>query len=115
MSVGALWPLSRRSKRSRILLIDDVFPDARIGGDVPRTAELLRALIAADGQVTVLSTRDHSVEDARGIATLRLQEGEDLGHLLSTRHETFAVIIVARPHNMAQVAAVMRRDAVPPG
>lgn len=109
MMAGGLWSLSRRVKAPHVLVIDDFVPGTRAPARMPRAAELLRALAATGARITVLPTRGEFVEEPPGLATLRIGDGDALGHVLSARIGTFAAIIVSRPGNMAMLADVVAR------
>ena len=90
-------------------MIDDWAPDPSIGAGAPRAAQLLRALIEANVDVTHFSTSTSPhpgsmIKQSIGAVTFRTQQDRGrhtLRSFLTRFHDRFAVILVSRPHNMS--------------
>jgi glycosyltransferase involved in cell wall biosynthesis len=109
-ALASLWgratvDVPRHNGQSHVLVIDDWFPDPRIGAGAPRALELQRAIIAAGAELTLLPTlKDpdeadvHRLLPGGSVATGYGRKG--IKRLLSRRRGRFDLIIVSRPHNM---------------
>jgi len=100
-----------RRRGSRVLLVDDLVPFARIGSGFPRTAALLDALITAGYVVSYLPTTDPTPREPM-TGTLQRQGVEVLHGALdprahiAARHDCYAVAIISRPHNAPLIDAI---------
>jgi GT2 family glycosyltransferase/SAM-dependent methyltransferase len=100
----------------RVLVIDDRVPLPWLGQGYPRAASLLAAL-ADDGHAVTHYPLQFPHEDAADVAravpeTVEVMLGHGLTGLapfLSGRPDDFDVVIVSRPHNMAQLRSVRQR------
>jgi glycosyltransferase involved in cell wall biosynthesis len=99
---------SRTTQRRRILVVDEMVPDARFGAGYPRAAEILYALVDAGWDVTmypmIASAADHAMIRSR-FATLPvhfvLSRGpKGLQRLMRENRDTFDVTLISRPENM---------------
>lgn len=102
---------SHESHRESVLVIDDVWPDAKLGSGYPRAASVLRALVEL-GYRTALypmsgARRDRVPDDC--LAEVEVIEPSGLINLPSLLAKTtsFSLILVSRPHNMAYVRAAL--------
>lgn len=102
----AIDDMPRHNGQSHVLVIDDWFPDPRIGAGAPRALEFQRAILSAGAELTLLPT----MRDPDGASDVsRLLPGgsvatgygrKGIRRLLSRRRGNFDLIIVSRPHNM---------------
>ena len=100
--------------RPSVLVIDDAWPNPRLGSGYPRAAALLCALVDLDCSVTLYpmdgaGSRIEPDGDLRGVEIVR--EG-GLAHLqafLESRR-TFDAVIISRPHNLRYVKAAVGSD-----
>ena len=111
---GMLAARTRRRGRPSVLVIDDAWPDPRLGSGFPRAAALLRALVDLDCLVSFYPTGGGpgQLELNDSLATIAIIRESGLEHqrsFLTSRH-TFDVVIVSRPHNLRYVKAAVGSD-----
>ena len=99
--------MSRRGRRTRILVVDKFVPDPTIGAGVPRMVEMLRSLAAAGADVDFWPMSRKAVgrfglgdASAHG-ANIILDQEEGLARFLREHRGAFDGIIVSRPGSMA--------------
>lgn len=95
-----------------VLVIDDAFPDPRMGSGFPRAAALLQALAELKYVVTLYTTNGrptrHSPLDPQSVEVISGNPGGLRAFLASRRHHD--MVIVSRPHNMQYVKAAVGAD-----
>lgn len=109
----------RRASRAActVLVIDDRVPQPLLGAGFPRANDLLRALLAAGADVTLLPMQ-RGEESWRGIREVVPVQVEvladrglaDLPNLLAARRGHYDAVLVSRPHNMKELRAAMARE-----
>lgn len=110
--LASLWRRQREPRtRPHVLYIDDWFPDPRIGAGAPRALSMLHAITAAVAAVTLFPTQAEP-EDADviqrqlpGCDVVLCYGANSLEPFLRQRAAQFALIMVSRPHNMANFRA----------
>jgi O-antigen biosynthesis protein len=102
--------------RNRLLMIEDRVPHTFLGAGFPRSAHIVRELVAAGALVTFFPTMSQPEEwrDVRATVPpeveVMLGRGiEKLEEFLEERRGFYAAILVSRPHNMKAFLEVTRR------
>lgn len=95
----------------RILLIDDFIPNGTIGAGVPRMVQFLRALVAANADVTVFPTAMKSIDPsfadhATPFGATIVTETSDLPGYLADCRGTLDALLISRPPNMALIKEI---------
>ncbi len=105
------------TSHSRFLFIDDRVPHSHLGSGFPRNNLILKTLVGLDYEGTMYPTR-FPVEDwaevysdiPAGIEIFLNRGAARLGEFLAERRGHYDVIIVSRPHNMAEFQAIVETD-----
>jgi GT2 family glycosyltransferase len=105
--------MRRRGRRS-VLVIDDAWPEPRLGSGFPRAAALLRALVDLDSVVTFypMNAASRPTLPSDALAKVEVIDRCGIEHLrtfLESRRGLDAVV-VSRPHNLQYVKAAMGSD-----
>jgi glycosyltransferase involved in cell wall biosynthesis len=106
------------SNGTRLLFIEDVLPDPRIGGGAPRTCQILDVLVGQGFQITFIPLIPNKALNP-SVARFRVAGVEILfgvtpaerpvvTSLLKLRKNYYTVIIVSRPTNLKRLYATLR-------
>ena len=95
---------------NRILVIDDVVPEASLGSGFGRMVDTLSELLADENNHVTLFPHDQTAGGGTPLAALglRVLHGDLSEHLVrsSTRYD---VVIISRPHNYGRYGELVRR------
>lgn len=98
---AAVW--SAMGRPTRVLVIDDLIPDPKVGSGQGRMYDALSVMASEDDiQVSFFPTI-RPTEDVRLFPVPRVRLIEDLEHHLRTDGVAYEVVIVSRPHNVPLV------------
>ncbi|TVQ36600.1 MAG: glycosyltransferase [Wenzhouxiangella sp.] len=112
----ALFARSPRGRR-RLLLIDDLVPDPRLGAGYPRARDLVNALVRQGFEVTFYPMVEQVADWAEVYRVLpgevEVMQGQGLVGLadfVQTRRGFYDTVVISRPHNMRQVRDALADD-----
>ncbi|MFA6253931.1 MAG: glycosyltransferase [Candidatus Paceibacterota bacterium] len=118
---NTLWARDNQNFKSRVLIIDDRLPNAKLGAGYPRARAILDILLEQKRFVTFLPTEINYEEDIDCLRELRQLSVEilcqternpfnaaNLADLLAKREDFYDQIVISRPANMARLGDLIR-------
>jgi len=98
-------------KRSRILFIEDLIPDPKLGSGFVRSSQILASLTARGVAYDLLALNANLIvddfNDSRVHVYRSWMPGEDVETILSTKAAIYSHIIVCRTHNLGRFAHLL--------